>query len=314
MKIRNRLLAFLVLSASVSLAATAAYYSVFGISKLFASQALAVIIMASILEISKLITAAYLEKYWKVIHWTRKAYLMLAMAVLMAITSLGIYGFLVSAYQDTAYKVQSVDKRVQLEQAKKQRFADQLSFIVTEKQSIETNMAQLTKGISNNILTRTDRNGNVITTTSESTRRALEKQLDQSTSRRDTLARQESSLNDSITAIDLRILQLQSNTDLASEIGPLKHVAELTGKQTSTVVNWFILLFIIVFDPLAIILLISANKALRDTEEDFSDWDVTNTDGEQELQQQPDAEQQPDVEEAPLAQKPSGAVGSKWWS
>ena len=308
MKIRNRLLAFLVLSASISLAATAAYYSVFGISKLFASQALAVIIMASILEISKLITAAYLEKYWKVIHWTRKAYLMLAMAVLMAITSLGIYGFLVSAYQDTAYKVQSVDKRVQLEQAKKQRFADQLSFIVTEKQSIETNMAQLTKGISNNILTRTDRNGNVITTTSESTRRALEKQLDQSTSRRDTLARQESSLNDSITAIDLRILQLQSNTDLASEIGPLKHVAELTGKQTSTVVNWFILLFIIVFDPLAIILLISANKALRDTEEDFSDWDVTNTDGEQELQQQPDAE------EAPLAQKPSGAVGSKWWS
>ena len=308
MKIRNRLLAFLVLSASISLAATAAYYSVFGISKLFASQALAVIIMASILEISKLITAAYLEKYWKVIHWTRKAYLMLAMAVLMAITSLGIYGFLVSAYQDTAYKVQSVDKRVQLEQAKKQRFADQLSFIVTEKQSIETNMAQLTKGISNNILTRTDRNGNVITTTSESTRRALEKQLDQSTSRRDTLARQESSLNDSITAIDLRILQLQSNTDLASEIGPLKHVAELTGKQTSTVVNWFILLFIIVFDPLAIILLISANKALRDTEEDFSDWDVTNTDGEQELQQQPD------VEEAPLAQKPSGAVGSKWWS
>lgn len=118
MKIRNRLLAFLVLSASISLAATAAYYSVFGISKLFASQALAVIIMASILEISKLITAAYLEKYWKVIHWTRKAYLMLAMAVLMAITSLGIYGFLVSAYQDTAYKVQSVDKRVQLEQAK----------------------------------------------------------------------------------------------------------------------------------------------------------------------------------------------------
>lgn len=306
--IKSRLLAFLVLSASVSLAATAAYYSVFGISKLFASQALAVTIMASILEVSKLITAAYLEKYWKVIHWTRRAYLMLAMAVLMAITSLGIYGFLVSAYQDTAYKVQSIDKRVQLEQAKKQRFADQLSFIVTEKQSIETNMAQLTKGISNNILTRTDRNGNVITTTSESTRRALEKQLDQSTSRRDTLARQESSLNDSITSIDLRILQLQSNTDLASEIGPLKHVAELTGKQTSTVVNWFILLFIVVFDPLAIILLISANKALRDREEDFSDWDVTNADGEQELQQQPDAE------EAPPTQKPSGAVGSKWWS
>lgn len=305
--IKSRFLAFLVLAASISLATTAAYYSVFGISKLFASQALAVIIMASILEISKLITAAYLEKYWKVIHWTRKAYLMLAMAVLMAITSLGIYGFLVSAYQDTAYKVQSVDKQVELQQAKRQRFADQLKFVVSEKQSIETNMTELTKGISNNVLTRTDRNGNVITTTSDGTRRALEKQLNQSTSRRDTLARQESSLNDSITSIDLRILQLQSNTDLASEIGPLKHVAELTGKQTSTVVNWFILLFIIVFDPLAIILLISANKALRDSEEDFTDWDVTNTDGEQEL------EQQPDTQETPAPPKPSGAIGSKWW-
>lgn len=304
--IKNKLLAFLVLGASLLLAGTAAYYSVFGISKLFASQALAVIIMASILELSKLITAAYLEKYWKVIHWVRKTYLLLAMAVLMAITSLGIYGFLVSAYQDTAYKVQSVDKQVELQQAKKQRFVDQLNLIVSEKRSIETNMAQLTKGISNNILTRTDRNGNMITTTSEGTRRALEKQLDQSTSRRDTLARRELSLNDSITSIDLRILQLQSNTDLASEIGPLKHVAELTGKQTSTVVNWFILLFIIVFDPLAIILLISANKALREDEEDFSDWDVTNTDGEQDLDQ-------PDTQEPPAPSKPSGAIGSKWW-
>lgn len=305
--IKNKSLAFLVLGASLLLAVTAAYYSVFGISKLFASQALAVIIMASILELSKLITAAYLEKYWKVIHWTRKTYLLLAMAVLMAITSLGIYGFLVSAYQDTAYKVQSVDKQVELQQAKRQRFADQLEFVVSEKQSIETNMTELTKGISNNVLTRTDRNGNVITTTSDGTRRALEKQLNQSTSRRDTLARQESSLNDSITSIDLRILQLQSNTDLASEIGPLKHVAELTGKQTSTVVNWFILLFIIVFDPLAIILLISANKALRDNEEDFTDWDVTITDGEQEL------EQQPETQETSAPPKPSGAVGSKWW-
>ena len=85
----------LVLIAALSLATVAAYYSVFGISKLFSSQAGAVIIMAGILEASKLITASYLEKYWKVINWIRKTYLTLALLILMFITSLGIYGFLV---------------------------------------------------------------------------------------------------------------------------------------------------------------------------------------------------------------------------
>ena len=101
----KRFFPILILIAALSLATVAAYYSVFGISKLFSSQASAVILMAAILEVSKLITASYLERFWQTIHWLRKTYLITALVALMAITSLGIYGFLVSAYQETAYKM-----------------------------------------------------------------------------------------------------------------------------------------------------------------------------------------------------------------
>ena len=266
----------LVLIAALSLAIVAAYYSVFGISKLFSSQAEAVIIMAGILEASKLITASYLEKYWKVINWIRKTYLTLAVLILMFITSLGIYGFLVSAYQETAYKVQEVEKKVMVQETKKKRYQEQLVSITTEKESLNKNITELTTGLANNKIQRKDRDGNIINTTSSSTRKALEKQLDNSMSRRDILSKKEQILSDSISSIDLKVLELETNSDVAAEIGPLKYVAKITGKDTDIVVNWFILLllanpvvnsviflFIFVFDPLAVMLLVSANKALR---------------------------------------------------
>ena len=78
----KRFFPILILVAALSLATVAAYYSVFGISKLFASQATAVIIMAGILEASKLITASYLERFWKTIHWLKKTYLITALIAL----------------------------------------------------------------------------------------------------------------------------------------------------------------------------------------------------------------------------------------
>ena len=259
---KNKLLPLMVLMAALGLATIAAYYSIFGISKLFSAQAEAVIVMAAVLEASKLITAAYLERFWKTIHWIRKTYLVLAMLVLMAITSLGIYGFLVAAYQETAYELQTTEKIVQVQKTKQLRYQQQLGSVIEEKDKLNTNISELTKGLSNNVITYVDADGNKITTTSRATRQALESQLKNSTIRRDTLAVREAAFNDSITAIDLRVLDIESNSEAAAEIGPLKYVAQVTNNTTDKVVNWFILLFIVVFDPLAIMLLISANKAL----------------------------------------------------
>jgi hypothetical protein len=260
----KRFFPILILTAALALATVAAYYSVFGISKLFSSQATAVIIMAGILEASKLITASYLEKFWKTIHWLKKTYLTVALLALMAITSLGIYGFLVSAYQETAYKMQAVDKQVEVQAKKRDRYKQQIKDISKEQQNINTQIIQLSENLGNNVIQYTNSEGQLITTQSSATRRIIQQQLDTQTARRDSIAIKQDALNDSVTKLDLDILNLETNSDVAAEIGPLKYVAKITKTDTDQVVNWFILIFIFVFDPLAVMLLISANKLLAD--------------------------------------------------
>lgn len=253
---------YVVLLAAFTLAGSAAYYSVFGLSKLFSSQALAIIILAGSLEASKLITASYLHRYWNVISLSIKSYLMGAVFILMCITSLGIYGFLVSAYQDTAYKFENLQTIVKNLETKKSRFETQLTQINTEKDAVNKNINSLTSALSNNVIQYTDRNGNQVIKTSSANRKAYELQLNASTVRLEQLNTKQMALTDSITNTDLQITDLQTNSDVAAEIGPLKYIAKITGSSMDTVVNWLIILLIIVFDPLAIVLLISANKAL----------------------------------------------------
>ena len=251
---------YTVLSASLALAGTAAYYSVFGLSKLFSSQATAVIIMASILEISKLITASYLHRQWKSISFLLKTYLVSAVFILMCITSLGIYGFLVSAYQETAYELKNQESKLSVLQLKKERYQTLANDIRSEKESLNKNITQLTTGLSNNIIEYTNTEGQVIRTTSSATRRVLEKQLDQTITRRDDLYTMEISYSDSVSNLDQQMLKLQIESKVSAEVGPIKYVAQRVNRSVDSVVNWFILLFIFVFDPLAIMLLIAANR------------------------------------------------------
>ena len=254
---------YIVLAVAFSLAASAAYYSVFGLSKLFSSQATAVIILASTLEISKLITASYLHRYWSEITKLMRVYLTTAVIILMMITSLGIYGFLASSYQDTAYRLQNLDTVVKNYETKRTRFQTQLTATTQEKQAVDKNVMQLTLALSNNQNRYVDANGNQIVKTDAANRKAYEKQLDISTQRLEQLTKRETALSDSVTAIDLKITDLQTTSTVAAEVGPLKYIAKITGKSMDTVVNWLIVMLILVFDPLAIILLISANKVLQ---------------------------------------------------
>jgi len=254
---------YIVLAAAFSLAASAAYYSVFGLSKLFASQATAVIILASTLEISKLITASYLHRYWNTISGLMKIYLTTAVVILMAITSLGIYGFLASSYQDTSYRLQNSELIIDNVKTKRDRFQIQLDQITKEKQTVNANIENLTTALSNNRIQYTDRNGNQIIKTDAGNRKAYEKQLDVAVQRNQQLMQRELAMTDSVSAMDLKITNLQTTSTVAAEVGPLKYIAKITNKSMDTVVNWLILMLIMVFDPLAIILLISANKILH---------------------------------------------------
>ena len=295
---------YIVYTSAFALAGSAAYYSVFGLSKLFSAQSLAVIIMAGTLEVSKLITASYLHRYWERIGLLLKTYLVTAVFVLMFITSIGIYGFLVSAYQTTADQLAVLDKQVDVIELKRERFQTQLDEYSAEKKQLSESISELSKGLSNNVIQYRDQEtGELITTTSSSTRKVLERQLDDSKEQRNVVNLKIESLTDSITSLDLQVLDLESNNDVAAELGPLRYIAELTNKPMSQVVNWFILIFIFVFDPLAVTLLIAAqvaNKKMDMTEQDvkisidsndnptspideedglYDDWDSTLNDG-----------------------------------
>ena len=259
---KTKVFPFIVLIAALSLAGSAAYYSVFGLGKLFSSQKLAVMIMAGTLEASKLIAATYLHRYWKKINFLLKAYLTSAVCVLMFITSLGIYGFLVSAYQTTSDELSIIDKQVNIIELKKTRFSEQLDGYNIEKKQISESISELSKGLSNNVIQYKDREtGEILTTTSSSTRRALQEQLNDFKEQRTNISLKIESLSDSITNLDLQVFDIESTSDVAAEVGPLKYISNLLNKPMDSVVNWFILVFIFVFDPFAVILLISANKA-----------------------------------------------------
>jgi hypothetical protein len=245
---------------TLGLAISAAYYSVFGLSSLFAGARTEVIIMAGSLEFSKLIIASYLHNNWKTAGWM-KWYLTLAVGVLMVITSAGIYGFLTSAYQKTADQLGVLDKQVQVIELKKGRFQEQLDYFNVEKKQLSESITELRNGLSNNVVQYRDREtGQIITTTSSSQRRSLERQLTSAVESRDGVSKKIEVLTDSITSLDLQVLDLESNNEVAAEVGPLRYMSEITGRPMNVIVNWFTLLIVFVFDPLAISMVIALNK------------------------------------------------------
>ena len=265
---------FLMVFSTLSLAGSAAYYSVFGLSSLFAGAKTEVIIMASALELAKLVVASYLHNYWHKLGWILKSYLTLGVGILMIITSAGIYGFLTSAYQTTADQLTIVDKQVMVVEMKRDRFSEQLVDYKLEKTQLNSNISELAKGLSNNKIQYTDSLGNVITTTSSSTRRVLTTQLNDMKEQRNKVSIKMETLTDSITSLDLKVLDMESNNEVAAEIGPLRYMAEITGKPMGVIVNWFTLMIVCVFDPLAIAMVLAVNKYLGNgrKEEEVEDY------------------------------------------
>jgi len=242
----------------------AAYFSVTGISKLFAGATLSILIMAAALEFGKLVSISFLYQYWTEIPKTLKAYLTTASAVLMLITSVGIYGYLSAAYQATADQLSIMDRQTDIITLKKERFQEQLNLFLQERERLSTSIEDLNRGLANNIVQYRDaQSGQIITSTSSANRTALQQQLSSAADERNQLAGRIEELSDSITALDLQQLDMMANNDLAAEIGPLRFISTLTGWPVDQVVNIFALMIVFVFDPLAIALVISVNFLLK---------------------------------------------------
>tara|TARA_Y100000385_G_scaffold46112_1_gene42726 strand:+ start:1175 stop:2170 length:996 start_codon:yes stop_codon:yes gene_type:complete len=262
--IQNKLFPFIIALSALAVSASAAFYSVSGLSKLFAGAAFAVIIMAASLEVAKLVIASLLYQYRKNLPKFLKYYLSVACFILILITSMGIYGFLSAAYQETAALAGNIDSQIALIETKRDNVKEQLAIYSDEKTSINSAVSDLRSGLSNNVIQYKDKEtGQLITTTSSSTRRALEKQLDQAIERQTEINSRVDNLNQQLFDYETEIVEVTSSNNVAGELGPLKYLSGLTGKPMDQIINVLLLIIIFVFDPLAIALVIAANFAFE---------------------------------------------------
>ena len=323
-KIQERIFPFIIAISALSVSASAAFYSVSGLSKLFAGAAFAVIIMAASLEVAKLVIASLLYQYRKSLPFFLKTYLSIACFVLILITSMGIYGFLSAAYQETSAKAGSIDSQIALIETKRDNVREQLTVYNAEKTTINGAISDLRTGLSNNKIQYTNAEGVVITTTSSSTRKSLEKQLDQAIERQNQINSKVDTLNQRLFDYETEIVEVSTNNDIAGELGPLKYLSGLTGVPMDNIINYLLLIIIFVFDPLAISLVIAANFAFeqlnknkkeeemkifswfkKKKKDTFEDLDVTLNDG---LEDEPVFEEEPieevKPEEEPIEEEP----------
>ena len=260
MKFRTLLLGL----SALFVAFNAAFFSVSGLSKLFAGAAFSVIIMASSLELAKLITAGYLYNYWDKINKSFRIYLSGAVLILILITSLGIYGFLTSAFQDTFNQFSIKEKQLAFLQQKEKFWGDDVIRYDEELKRISGNISTLSNAKSQSIQVRdTSVVGGVRTTISTSELRISQKRIEVEEQNRKGVQAKREVAADSLQSIQLKILDVESSEGVSSELGPLEYLSGLLDRPMDVIINWFILIIIFVFDPLAVALVIAFNNAIK---------------------------------------------------
>jgi hypothetical protein len=214
--------------AATLMAATGAYFSVIGLSKLFAGAAFSVIVMASALEFAKLVSAGFLYRYWGHVLPAMRAYLMFAVATLMLVTSMGIFGFLSNAYQKASMSLKESDMKLQIMRSENDR-------VLSQVKSIRAFIEEIPPS-------RISRKYEF--------QKMYEPEIKQ-------LLKKSEELNSQMARI-----QISSLSDHA-ELGPIIYVAETFSMPVDKVARFLILLFVSVFDPLALSMVICLNLAVR---------------------------------------------------
>jgi len=239
---------------AIALSGTAAYYAIVGLTAIFAAAVIPIIIMGSILEVSKLVVASWLYRNWSITPYIMRFYFLCAIFVLMLLTSLGIFGFLSQAHLDQGVPTGDIIAKVAIIDEK----------IKTERENIETNkktLAQLDVQI-NELVSRT--------TDDKGINRSLQIRSKQKQERKE--------LTTDIQASQLLIAKLNVErapiaTELRqveAEVGPIKYIAALIYGDSADAsllessVRIVILMIVFVFDPLAVLMLIAANLSLKE--------------------------------------------------
>jgi hypothetical protein len=233
-------LKFLMGFSALLVAGCAAYFSVTGLSVLFAGASASVMVMAGSLEFAKLVAATYLKQKWDEIRGFNKWYLVSAVALLMLITSAGIFGYLSNAFQSQSLQLQRVDREILVHQTKIDQNTTQIAQLSTQITEFNTNQGKILDGgkVNSRLIRSID---------------DRDKQISKINDKISILQSENASETEKIN--EIKIL----NLDLEKEVGGFRFVAEVFGMELKNVVKYFILSIVIVFDPLALALIIAFN-------------------------------------------------------
>jgi cell division protein FtsL len=229
---------------AIIIAGCAAYFSVTGLGVLFAGASVSVMVMASALELAKLVAATYLKQKWDDIGGFNKWYLTISVAVLMLITSAGIFGYLSNAFQAQSLQLQQVDREIAVHQTKIDQNTIQIEQLSTQITEFNTNQGKIIDGgkVNSRLLRSIDNR---------------DKEIGKINNKISDLQTQNAGETEKINEIKIK------NLDLEKEIGGFRFVAEAFGMELKNVVKFFIFLIVIVFDPLAVALIIAFNGLIE---------------------------------------------------
>ena len=261
------------------LASCAAFFSIKGIALLFAASFWSVAIMASSMELAKLISASYLYRYWDQMNKMLKKYMFSAIIILMAITSLGIFGFLSDAFQRNFSQYSLNLNKIQSLKSQQNFYISQIDFNKNKLKDLielqKTYQTSLDNAVKQDVTTTKTIGGGFFNSTK--TEKVTDVKLVESKNK--IVEGSQSNINNlfsqiSIVTSDLQNLEKQSldnsqeimkleSDNTKGEIGTFKFVAEAFGLKIETAVRIFILLIVIVFDPLAVCLIIAYNSLIN---------------------------------------------------
>ena len=248
---------YLLFAVALSLSALAAYYAVMGLVAIFAAAVIPIALMGSLLEASKLVVASWLYRNWKEIPTLMKSYFVVALVVLMMLTSMGIFGFLSKAHLDQAIPTGDVQSKLALLDEK----------IKTEKENINASRKELTQldaQVDQTIARTTEASG---TDRAIAIRRGQQKDRARILSEIGAAQAKIAKYNEERAPIASEVRKVEA------EVGPIKYIAALIyGDESANdttmlekAVRIVTILIVIVFDPLAVLLLIAANWNLKNT-------------------------------------------------
>ena len=282
-------ISYLLLTCAIFLASVVGFFSVKGLAQVFAGAGMAIILLGAGIEVSKLVIASFLHRYWHKLTFGYKTGGLIFLFLVIFVTSSGVYGILSQAYTENKNKLMASKSEVALVEEKKKFFMDKKGDLQNEYKQIISDIAQtrLQRNttsygmMSDSKDVYTDSRGRTSSRSNASTRKdylqqveGLNSDIGKMESRRDGVYVDITNISDSIFYYETKIIAIKSSNDVAVELGPLIYLSEVTNTSLDKVLFWFLMVIVFLADPLAIALLTAyhfTQKVILEEDEDNKD-------------------------------------------